>query len=340
MPAPSAGRPTIRDVAEAAGVSKSLVSLVLRNSPRVSEERRSRVLAVIDDMGYEMNLAARSLATRDNGTVGVLVSDLHNPWAFDVADAARPVLEDAGHTVLFSAATSSRRGGVDRSTLQAYRDLRVSGLLVVGSVPDAAVFHEAVGKGPVVFAGGGPDYVGTADIVRTDDAAGIAMVVDHLVSLGHERIVHVGGQGGSAASARAAGYMEAMQRHGLERHVAVYPADFWEETGRAGAQRALSPTGRMQPTALVCLNDLAALGAMSAADEHGIDVAITGYDNISVAAMPRLSLTTVDPDSKSIGLLGAQTLLDRIVGANQEPYSQQTITPHLVVRDSSRLGLN
>ncbi|WP_246036264.1 LacI family DNA-binding transcriptional regulator [Sinomonas susongensis] len=327
-------------MAEAAGVSKSLVSLVLRNSTRVSEERRSRVLAVIDEMGYEMNLAARSLATRDNGTVGILVSDLHNPWAFDVADAARPVLEDAGHTVLFSAATASREGGVDRSTLQAYRDLRVSGLLVVGSVPDAALFHEALGQGPLVFAGGGPDYVGTADIVRSDDAAGIAMVVDHLVSLGHERIAHVGGQGGSAASARATGYREAMQRHGLERLAAVYPADFGEEAGRAGAQSALSTSGRMQPTALVCLNDLAALGAMTAADELGIDVAITGYDNISVAAMPRLSLTTVDPDSKSIGLLGAQTLLDRIGAATQEPYSQQTITPHLVVRGSSLHGLN
>ncbi|GAB3276300.1 LacI family DNA-binding transcriptional regulator [Sinomonas notoginsengisoli] len=339
MTAASAGRPTIRDVADAAGVSKSLVSLVLRNSPGVSEERRSRVLAVIDELGYEMNLAARSLATRDNGTVGILVSDLHNPWAFDVADAARPVLEDAGHTVLFSAATSSRRDGVDRSTLQAYRDLRVSGLLVIGSVPDAAVFHEAVGKGPVVFAGGGPDYVDTADIVRTDDAAGIAMVVDHLVSLGHERIVHVGGQGGSAATERASGYLEAMRRHGLERHTAVYPADFWEGTGRAAALRALAATDRTAPTALVCLNDLAALGAMTAADVRGIDVAITGYDNISVAAMPRLSLTTVDPDSKAIGLRGAQTLLDRISGANQKPYSQQTIVPHLVVRDSSRHGL-
>jgi DNA-binding LacI/PurR family transcriptional regulator len=78
---------------------------------------------------------------------------------------------------------------------------------------------------------------------------------------------------------------------------------------------------------------------MSAADERGIDVAITGYDNISVAAMPRLSLTTVDPDSKAIGLLGAQTLLGRIGESNHEPYRQQTITPHLVVRDSSRHGL-
>jgi DNA-binding LacI/PurR family transcriptional regulator len=287
-----------------------------------------------------MNLAARSLATRDNGTVGVLVSDLHNPWAFDVADAARPVLEDSGRTVIFSAATASRRGGVDRSTLQAYRDLRVSGLLVIGSVPDAAIFHEAVGNGPVVFAGGGPGDVEAADIVRTDDASGIAMVIDHLVSLGHERIVHLGGSGGSAASARASGYSEAMRRHGLEQHIAVHPADFSEQAGHKAALRALGPARPKAPTALVCVNDLAALGAMTAADERGVDVAITGYDNISVTAMPRISLTTVDPDSAAIGIHGAETLLHRITGVTDEPFARQTITPRLVARDSSRHGLN
>ncbi len=339
MPAPSAGRPTIRDVAVAAGVSKSLVSLVLRNSPRVSEERRSRVLSVIDDLGYEMNLAARSLATRDNGTVGVLVSDLHNPWAFDVADAARGVLEDAGHTVLFSAATASARGRVDSSTLQAYRDLRVAGLLVVGSVPETEPFHHAAGDSPVVFAGGGPDYVKTADIVRTDDAAGIAMVVDHLVSLGHERIVHLGGAGGSVAAERERGYREAMGRHGLERFIVVHPADFSEQSGRLAAQKALVPEGQVLPTALLCINDLAALGAMAAADSRGLEPAITGYDNISLAAMPRLSLTTVDPDSRSIGLTGARILLGRITTELNTPFAQHTITPHLVVRDSSHHGL-
>ncbi|MEO5315830.1 LacI family DNA-binding transcriptional regulator [Pseudarthrobacter sp. CC12] len=333
-----ARRPTIRDVAERAGVSKSLVSLVLRDSPRVSAERRQRVLDVVEEMGFELNLAARSLATRTSGTIGVLVSDLHNPWAFDVVDAARPVLEDAGHTVLFSAVTASA-GGVDLSMLQAFRDLRVAGLLVIGTVPDKHPFSRVVAGESVVFAGGGPDYIDTADVVRSDDAQGIFMVVEHLVEQGHERIAHLGGLGGSVGEARAEGYRAAMEAHGLERNIQIVGADFSQESGYVAAQRALGDSGRTRPTALACINDLAALGAMTAADERGIEIAVTGYDNISIAAMPRLGLTTVDPNSSTIGVAGAKTLLQRIHGQDEDGFVHQPITPELVIRKSSLLGL-
>ncbi|UKA64054.1 LacI family transcriptional regulator [Arthrobacter sp. FW306-04-A] len=338
MAPPSARRPTIMDVAERAGVSKSLVSLVLRDSPRVSEERRQRVLKVVEEMGFELNLAARSLATRDSGTIGVLVSDMHNPWAFDVADAARTVLEEAGHTVLFSAVTAAGRG-VDQSILQAFRDLRVAGLLVVGTVPDQHPFSRAVSGGAVVFAGGGPDYIDTADIVRSDDAHGMSMVVEHLIAQGHENIVHLGGLGGSVGRERVDGYSAAMEEHGLARHIHVVDADFFQESGYVAAQRALSSRSKHQrPTALACINDLAAFGAMTAADERGVEVAITGYDNIALGAMPRLGLTTVDPNSSAIGVTGAKTLLERIHGEGSG-FVHHTVTPQLVVRKSSLLGL-
>ncbi|PVZ53044.1 LacI family DNA-binding transcriptional regulator [Arthrobacter sp. H-02-3] len=338
----SARRPTILDVAERAGVSKSLVSLVLRDSPRVSAERRQRVLEVVEELGYELNMAARSLSTRSNGTIGVLVSDLHNPWAFDVVDAARPVLEEAGHTVLFSAVTASASagGGVDLSILQAFRDLRVAGLLVVGTVPDKAPFSRVVSGGAVVFAGGGPDYIDTADVVRSDDAHGFSMVVDHLIDQGHERIAHLGGLGGSVGTARAGGYTEAMERHGLGRNIHIVDADFSQESGYVAAQRALGSSGRLRPTALACINDLAALGAMTAADERGLQVGITGYDNISLGAMPRLGLTTVDPDSSTIGVTGAKTLLQRIQDHDfGGGFVHQSIAPELVIRKSSLLGI-
>lgn len=326
------------DVAERAGVSKSLVSLVLRDSPRVSDERRQRVLKAVEEMGFELNLAARSLATRDSGTIGVLVSDMHNPWAFDVADAARTVLEEAGHTVLFSAVTAAGRG-VDQSILQAFRDLRVAGLLVVGTVPDQHPFSRAVSGGAVVFAGGGPDYIDTADIVRSDDALGMSMVVEHLIAQGHENIVHLGGLGGSVGRERVDGYSAAMEEHGLARYIRVVDADFFQESGYVAAQRALGSRSKHQrPTALACINDLAAFGAMTAADERGVEIAVTGYDNIALGAMPRLGLTTVDPDSSTIGVTGAKTLLERIHGEGSG-FVHHSVTPQLVVRKSSLLGL-
>jgi DNA-binding LacI/PurR family transcriptional regulator len=283
-------------------------------------------------------LAARSLSTRSNGTIGVLVSDLHNPWAFDVADAARTVLEEAGHTVLFSAVTAAGRG-VDQSILQAFRDLRVAGLLVVGTVPDQHPFSRAVSGGAVVFAGGGPDYIDTADVVRSDDAQGMAMVVEHLIAQGHENIVHLGGLGGSVGRERVDGYSAAMEEHGLDRHIHVVDADFFQESGYVAAQRALNSRSKHQrPTALACINDLAAFGAMTAADERGVEVAITGYDNIALGAMPRLGLTTVDPDSSTIGVTGAKTLLERIHGEGHG-FVHHSIAPHLVMRTSSLLGL-
>jgi DNA-binding LacI/PurR family transcriptional regulator len=292
-------------------------------------------------MGYELNLAARSLATRDNGTIGVLVSDMHNPWAFDVADAARTVLEEAGHTVLFSAVTAAGRG-VDQSILQAFRDLRVAGLLVVGTVPDKAPFNRAVSGGAVVFAGGGPDYIDTADVVRSDDTLGMSMVVEHLIAQGHENIAHLGGLGGSVGRARVDGYSAAMEEHGLARHIHIVEADFFQESGYVAAQRALgsSRSRHQRPTALACINDLAAFGAMTAADERGVEVAITGYDNIALGAMPRLGLTTVDPDSSGIGVAGAKTLLERIADSDfGGGFVHQPIVPQLVIRTSSLLGL-
>jgi DNA-binding LacI/PurR family transcriptional regulator len=297
------------------------------------------VLDVVEEMGFELNLAARSLSSRHSGNIGVLVSDLHNPWAFDVVDAARPVLEEAGHTVLFSAATASATGGVDLSILQAFRDLGVAGLLVVGTVPDKAPFSRVVSGGAVVFAGGGPDYIDTADVVRSDDAHGLLMVVEHLIEQGHERIAHLGGLGGSVGKERVAGYRDAMEEHGLERNIHIVDADFSQESGYVAAQRALGASGRLRPTALACINDLAALGAMTAADERGVEIAITGYDNIALGAMPRLGLTSVDPDSSTIGVTGAKTLLQRIHGQDDDGFVHQPIAPELVIRKSSLLGL-
>jgi DNA-binding LacI/PurR family transcriptional regulator len=131
-----------------------------------------------------------------------------------------------------------------------------------------------------------------------------------------------------------------MEEHGLARHIRVVDTDFFQESGYVAAQRALtsSRSKHQRPTALACINDLAAFGAMTAADERGVEVAITGYDNIALGAMPRLGLTTVDPDSSNIGVTGANTLLERIHGEGNG-YVHHPITPHLVVRTSSLLGL-
>ena len=348
MAEPVAGpprRPTIRDVAERAGVSKSLVSLVMRGEPLVRDDKRRRVQQAAAELGYRTNWAARSLSVVRSGTVGVLAADLRNPWSMDIVEAVGQVLEEARLTTLLTSAVlpSSATGQpqLDVGVIGALRDLRVDGLLVVGSVPDRARLAEVVGDLPVVVVGARAEGPARADVVRSDDAAGIALVVDHLVERGHRRIAHLGGAGGAVATERAAGYRTAMARHGLADQVVVAACDFSEDGGYAAAAALLDggrPRRRRPVTALAAVNDLAAVGAMSAAADAGLDLpgglAVTGYDDTFLAELRQISLTSVNSDSAGMGQLAARCLLERIATPNR-PGVEHLVTPRLVIRASS-----
>jgi DNA-binding LacI/PurR family transcriptional regulator len=334
-------RPTIRDVAERAGVSKSLVSLVMRGEPLVRDDKRRRVEQAAAELGYRTNWAARSLSAVRSGTVGVLAADLRNPCSMDIVEAVGQVLEEALLTTLLTSAVlpSSAAGQpqLDVGVIGAMRDLRVDGLLVVGSVPERARLVEVVGDLPVVVVGARAEGLSRADVVRSDDAAGMELVVDHLVERGHRRIAHLGGAGGAVATERAAGYRAAMTRHGLANEIAVQACDFSEDGGYAAAV-ALLDGGRRPVTALAAVNDLAAVGAMSAAADAGLDLpaglAVTGYDDTFLAELRQISLTSVNPDSAGMGELAARSLLERIA-APDRPGVEHLVAPRLVIRASS-----
>jgi len=332
-------RPTIRDVAERAGVSKSLVSLVMRGEPMVREDKRRRVRQAADELGYRMNLAARSLSNVRSRTVGVLVADLRNPLLVDVAERAGEVFEDEGlSTLLISAVMPARPASgprIDGRAIGSLKDLRVEATLVVGSVPDHTALAQVLGDMPVVIAAagaGGP----RADVVRNDDHLGMRLVVDYLVARGHTAVAHLGGLGGAVAEERVAGYRAAMTHHGLESEIVIAESDFTEDAGYRGAARLLR--GGRPVTAITAVNDLAAVGAMSAVADAGLqvpgDVAVTGYDDTFVSAIRQVSLTSVNPDSSGIGSLAAHCVLRRI-GEPGRPAQEHLLPPRLVTRYSS-----
>jgi DNA-binding LacI/PurR family transcriptional regulator len=339
--ATSGRRPTIRDVAERAGVSKSLVSLVMRGEPMVREDKRRRVLRVAEELGYRTNFAARSLSSVRSKTVGVLIADLRNPLLVDVVERAEQVLEDAGLSTLMTAAALPSRTApgrrLDVKAIGALHDLRVEAILVVGSLPDRAALAEIVGDLPMVVAAAHAEGL-RADVVRNNDHLGMRLVVDYLVAGGHRFIAHLGGLGGGVAADRAAGYQAAMQQHGFDGEVVIADADFSEDAGYRGAAQLLRQ-GR-PVTAIAALNDLAAVGAMSAAVDSGIkvpdDLAVTGYDDTFVAAIRQISLTSVNPDSASIGALAARCVLQRI-GDPGRALEDHLLPPRLVVRSSAAM---
>jgi DNA-binding LacI/PurR family transcriptional regulator len=333
-------RPTIRDVAERAGVSKSLVSLVMRGEPLVRDDKRRRVQQAAAELGYRTNLAARSLSAVRSGTVGVLAADLRNPWSMDIVEAVGQALVEARLATLLTSAVlpsgAADQPRLDVGVIGALRDLRVDGLLVVGSVPDGARLAEVVGDLPVVVVGARAEGLARADAVRSDDAAGMELVVDHLVERGHRRIAHLGGAGGAVAAERAAGYRTAMARHGLAGEIVVQACDFSEDGGYTAAAALLD--GGRPVTALAAVNDLAAVGALSAAADAGLDLpaglAVTGYDDTFLAELRQISLTSVNPDSAGMGELAARRLLERIARPDR-PGVEHLVAPRLVIRASS-----
>lgn len=306
---PDTRPPTIRDVADQAGVSKSLVSLVLRGSDQVRPEKREAVLRAVRELGYRPNAAARSLSEQRTRTVGVLLNDLRNPWFVDLLDGLNPLLHDNGlHMLGRRPPQPPHRPGPGRTLL----DLRVDGLVVVGTLPDPAALGTVAERIPVVVAGAREPVPPGVDVVAGDDERGARLITEHLIGLGHRRIAHIAGYG-AVGELRRAGFEATMRAHGLADGAIVEPSDMTEEGGYRSTVRLLS--GPRRPTAILAVNDIASVGALSAAEELGLsvprDLSVTGYDNTSISRLRHVWLTTVDNAGHEVGRRAARCLLDR-----------------------------
>ncbi|NUP15693.1 MAG: LacI family DNA-binding transcriptional regulator [Streptomyces sp.] len=326
--------PTIRDVADRAGVSKSLVSLVLRGSEQVRPEKREAVLRAVRELGYRPNAAARSLSEQRTRTVGVLLNDLRNPWFVDMLDGLNSLLHANGLHMLLADARLNRRTGQDPAS--PLLDLRVDGLVVVGTLPEPAALGTVAERVPVVVAGAREPELPGVDVVANDDEQGASLVTEHLIALGHRRIAHIAGYG-AVAELRRRSFEATMRTHGLADEAVVEASDMTEEGGFRTAVRLLGRPDR-RPTALFAVNDITAIGALSAAEELGLrvpaDLSLIGYDNTSIARLRHVWLTTVDNASDEVGRRAARCLLDRFEGAAGEGRVHLT-APTLEVRGTT-----
>ncbi len=225
-------QPTIRDVAERAQVSKSLVSLVLRGAPHVSDTRRQVVLRAIADLGYRPNAHARGLSRTKSDTVGVLLNDLRNPWFVDLLEGLAATLHAAGLSPVLADSHTDRRIG--RSSVEAMVRQGIDGLVVVGTTAESDAIEAAAETIPVILAGTRDPNLPAADIVVNDDEAGARAATRHLIDQGHRHIAHLRGPG-RIGELRLAGFREAMIDAGLE------PDEFPETGGMSERIRRHSP---------------------------------------------------------------------------------------------------
>ena len=319
--------PTLEDVAARAGVSRALVSIVVRGVPGASEPTRQRVLEVADELGYRPDSRARLLAGRRSRLLGVTLA-LDHPFHADLAEGLYSAAERHGYEVVLSAVTRDRNS---RRAIDTLLDYRCAAALLIGP-PVREPWLSALAERLPVIVLGQRSRSRAVDVIRTADEAGMRLAVDHLVALGHGEIAHVDGARGPGAAARRGGYRSAMRRHGLTpRVVAGGPA---EEDGAAAA-RALDVA---PPTALLTYNDRCAVGLLDVFVRTGIavpgTVSVVGYDDSQVARLPYLRLTTVSQDAAQLATLAVRRAVARL---EHEPVSERelVLTPHLVVRGTT-----
>ena len=328
---PGRTRVTMDDVAREARVSRALVSLVMRDSPKVSEERRQRVVAAAKRLGYRPNAMARGLASRRTMTIAVLLNDLHNPYFAEIMDGVFGAADELGYRLLIGA--GQRHLASERRAVEMFIEHRPDGLLLVSPRLPVRELAAAGRLAPTTVIGRGLRLDGVGSVTN-DDFAGGRMAVEHLAGLGHTRIVHIDGGRGAGATARRSGYLRAMRKLGLEP--SVLPGDFTDSAGVRAAERLLA-AGNL-PTAIFAANDIVAAGAMDRLEDAGFripeDVSIVGYDNTFLAALHHMSLTTIDQPRPEIGRLALTRLVERIEGRRTEVVHLQ-LEPSLVVRSTT-----
>ena len=319
------------DVANEAGVSRQLVSLVIRETGYVSPKKRALVEAAAERLGYRRNHLAASLASRRTLSVGLAVLDVHNQVYADLVDGVSDVLSPAGYQVLL--ATGAHPGeGMSRS-LGALVGLRVDGIVIATHLTDNDALVRLLAGTPAVTMGEAAKGR-SIDAVRGNDELGARLATEHLLVQGYRGIAYVGGPATQQSQGRRAGYRLAMQSATLPLREVEADAT---EAGGAKAMRSLVQAGGV-PEAVICYNDATAIGALTFARAAGIRVpdqlAVVGYDNTRVAGYPGIDLTSVDPDTNAIGARAARLLLERIASPDRGAVTE-VLTPRLVVREST-----
>lgn len=329
---------TIADVALAAGVSKATVSRVLSGSSvAIRPETRERVMAAVNVLGFRPNSVARSLSVRRTFTVGVLVSDIGNPFYADVIHG----IEDAGLPRGYSFFLGNTNFDLPRGTdlVHSLIDRRVDGVIILFSRGSDEWLMTLAHHGIPASVVNWDSQLTLADTVaiEVDFQPGIKAAVDHLVGLGHRRFAHVSGPLDLDTSRqRRRVFLEALARHGLGTgQVALVEGDYHIEGGRKALKTLLEAKAR--PTAVFAANDLMAIGVMSEARAQGLavpgDLSVVGLDDIWLAAQTDPPLTTVVMPRYDIGFQAMDRLLELI--APGEPRSRSSLATQLVIRNST-----
>ena len=325
---------SMTDVAVRAGVSLGTVSNYFNRPEKVSAERRRRVEAAVEELGFVPSGLARALARGRQQVVALVVLDLNNPY-FSVAARG---MEDrlAPEGIMLTVSSSDEDPDRERACIRLLEEHSVAGVVITPAGPSLRFLERMTSRGtPAVLLGRRSPVDRGWCAVSGDDAIGGALVARHLLELGHERIASLNGAGMTRLDIRRESLRSSVEAAGRKFYERMVP-NMTIAGGEIGTEQLLR-SGEL-PTAVVCANDLLALGVLRVLERHGLrvpdDLALVGYDDVDFARSLSVPLTTVRQDKYLLGRQAAELLLDELGEENHE-HSEVLLTPELVVRAST-----
>jgi LacI family transcriptional regulator len=331
--------PTILDVASQAGVSKSTVSNVVRGLPGVSDATRERVRLAIDELGYRPNVLARQLVQQRTSILGVVVGDLGNPFFAEMAKSVERHAVARGYTAMFcntEGDSQSEIAGVE--TLLEYR---VAGIVFLAFSGDSRTMQKTLEhQVPVVFVSCSAEW---GDVVSVDDTSGGKLGTNHLIDAGHKRIAYLSipELEDQSDHARYRGYCEALSEAGLgpPTRISWRPPSDRADVGAINCKLLEVFSGSERATAVFASNDVAAIALQEFADRVNLrvpqDLSIVGFDDVPMAGLARIALTTVAQPRDELAKLGIDTIADRIERKLKGPPRTTLVDVNLVARRST-----
>lgn len=325
-------RVTIVDVARAAGVSVATVSKVVNRRYGVAASTGERVMAVVEELGYETSLVASSLRRHETMVLGVLVAGFE-PYSAELLKGISAATVDTGYELLAYAGslTTDIHTGWERRSLS-----RLAGTLIDGAIIVTPTTRIPTASIPVIAIDphSGP---GTVPTVDSDNLGGARLAVQHLIDLGHTRIAHVRGRAGlRSADLREEGYREALAEAGIAFDAAlVREGAYWAPTTTGAARDLLARPDR--PTAVFAANDLSAVRVLEVARDLGLrvpeDLSVVGFDNVPESTRTSPQLTTIAQPLQDMGARAVTMLIDTL---HDKPVPDHVSLPaHLIERQST-----
>ena len=324
---------TIHQVAEKAGVSIATVSRVLNDSDNVSEDLKTRVNRVVQEIGYRPNRAAKNLREGKVRKVGVLFADIRNPFFTSVLAGIESELQEAEYVLVLGNSNEDPR--IEKTHLDTFLEEGVAGILFSASTNSSANYKFVQQKGIPMLAFDRFPVGIRVDSVTINNVAASRQATVHLLDLGYKKIGLVAGpETVSTAQDRQQGYLEALKSAGIEQAY-IETGDFRQEGGYQAMKRLLAKPDR--PAAVLVANNLMTLGALQAIHEEHLqipkEIALVGFDDMPWATSLQPPLTVVAQPTYEMGKIAARLLLDRIKNPS-DPVHQVILDTQLIIRES------